>query len=130
MSTRLSSSLVVAALASAISNLALNSAGAQEFTDAQKKIQAVHGAQVKAGKVEPCFGTALKGHNDCSAGLGTTCAGASTVDYQGIDRVEEIHLAGHASESDETGRLLLIDAHDRPVDFDRPARRSRAEAEA
>jgi len=54
-----------------------------EFTDAQKKIQAKHTAQVKAGKVEPCFGTALKGQNDCYAGPGTTCAGTSTADYQG-----------------------------------------------
>lgn len=32
---------------------------------------------------EKCFGVALKGHNDCKAGPGTTCAGTSTVDYQG-----------------------------------------------
>jgi uncharacterized membrane protein len=25
----------------------------------------------------------LKGHNDCKAGAGTTCAGTSKVDYQG-----------------------------------------------
>lgn len=28
-------------------------------------------------------GVALKGNNDCKAGPGTTCAGTSTVDYQG-----------------------------------------------
>jgi uncharacterized membrane protein len=32
---------------------------------------------------EKCFGIALKGQNDCAAGPGTTCAGTSTVDYQG-----------------------------------------------
>ncbi len=32
---------------------------------------------------EKCFGIALKGKNDCKAGAGTTCAGTSTVDYQG-----------------------------------------------
>ena len=32
---------------------------------------------------EKCFGIALKGQNDCAAGAGTTCAGTSTVDYQG-----------------------------------------------
>lgn len=32
---------------------------------------------------EKCFGVALKGQNDCAAGPGTTCAGTSTVDYQG-----------------------------------------------
>ncbi len=33
-----------------------------------------------------------------------------------LDRVQEIHLAGHAPDMDEDGRPLLIDAHDRPVD--------------
>lgn len=35
-----------------------------------------------ADKVK-CFGVALKGKNDCAAGPGTSCAGTSTVDYQG-----------------------------------------------
>ena len=35
-----------------------------------------------AGK-EKCYGIALKGQNDCAAGAGTTCAGTSTMDYQG-----------------------------------------------
>ena len=30
-----------------------------------------------------CYGVALAGQNDCAAGPGTTCAGTSTVDYQG-----------------------------------------------
>ena len=33
-----------------------------------------------------------------------------------LDRVQEIHLAGHARRADERGRPLLIDAHDRPVE--------------
>lgn len=36
-----------------------------------------------AGEKEKCFGVALKGKNDCAAGPGTSCAGTSTVDYQG-----------------------------------------------
>lgn len=32
---------------------------------------------------EKCFGVALAGQNDCAAGPGTSCAGTSTVDYQG-----------------------------------------------
>ncbi|MHA7776388.1 BufA1 family periplasmic bufferin-type metallophore [Roseibium sp. M-1] len=32
---------------------------------------------------EKCYGVSLKGQNDCKAGEGTTCAGTSTVDYQG-----------------------------------------------
>ncbi|MEZ5841409.1 MAG: DUF2282 domain-containing protein [Hyphomicrobiales bacterium] len=36
-----------------------------------------------AGDKEKCFGIALAGQNDCAAGPGTTCAGTSTLDYQG-----------------------------------------------
>ena len=32
---------------------------------------------------EKCFGISLAGQHDCAAGPGTTCAGTSTVDYQG-----------------------------------------------
>lgn len=32
---------------------------------------------------EKCYGVALKGHNDCKAGPGTSCAGTASVDYQG-----------------------------------------------
>ena len=35
------------------------------------------------GEKEKCFGVSLAGENDCAAGPGTTCAGTSTVDYQG-----------------------------------------------
>ncbi len=33
-------------------------------------------------KKEKCFGISLAGHNDCSAGPGTSCAGTSKKDYQ------------------------------------------------
>lgn len=33
--------------------------------------------------MEKCYGVSLAGENDCKAGAGTTCAGTSTVDYQG-----------------------------------------------
>ena len=36
-----------------------------------------------AQDMEKCFGVALAGENGCAAGPGTTCAGTSTVDYQG-----------------------------------------------
>jgi len=36
-----------------------------------------------AQSAEKCYGVALAGQNDCKAGAGTTCAGTSTVDYQG-----------------------------------------------
>lgn len=32
---------------------------------------------------EKCFGIALKAKNDCKAGAGTSCAGTSTINYQG-----------------------------------------------
>ena len=35
------------------------------------------------GEMEKCYGVALAGKNDCAAGPGTSCAGTSTVDYQG-----------------------------------------------
>ncbi|QYX55764.1 DUF2282 domain-containing protein [Roseovarius sp. SCSIO 43702] len=36
-----------------------------------------------AAEQEKCYGVSLAGENDCKAGAGTTCAGTSTVDYQG-----------------------------------------------
>ncbi|PIE09682.1 MAG: hypothetical protein CSA72_11410 [Rhodobacterales bacterium] len=36
-----------------------------------------------AGGKEKCYGVAMAGENGCAAGPGTTCAGTSTVDYQG-----------------------------------------------
>ncbi|MCH1387655.1 MAG: DUF2282 domain-containing protein [Rhodobacteraceae bacterium] len=36
-----------------------------------------------ASTKEKCFGVSMAGQNDCAAGPGTTCAGSSTVDYQG-----------------------------------------------
>lgn len=38
--------------------------------------------QAADGK-EKCYGVSLKGKNDCAAGPGTSCAGTSTIDYQG-----------------------------------------------
>ena len=38
---------------------------------------------VSAQAKEKCYGVSLAGKNDCAAGPGTTCAGTSTVNYQG-----------------------------------------------
>ncbi|MGH6855089.1 MAG: BufA1 family periplasmic bufferin-type metallophore [Aestuariivirga sp.] len=46
-------------------------------------IAAVGAKPVQAADMEKCFGVALKGQNDCAAGEGTSCAGTSTIDYQG-----------------------------------------------
>ncbi len=42
-----------------------------------------HATTATAAEKEKCFGVSLAGQNDCAAGPGTTCAGSSTVDYQG-----------------------------------------------
>ena len=46
-------------------------------------IAGVAATVAKAADMEKCFGVALKGQNDCAAGEGTSCAGSSTLDYQG-----------------------------------------------
>lgn len=40
-------------------------------------------AAAPQGEREKCYGIAARGANDCAAGPGTSCAGTSTVDYQG-----------------------------------------------
>lgn len=40
-------------------------------------------APASAADMVKCYGISLAGQNDCAAGPGTTCAGTSTVDYQG-----------------------------------------------
>ncbi len=58
-----------------------------------------------------CFGVALAGQNDCAAGPGTTCAGTSSVDYQGnswkyvpAGTCEDMDLP-----NDRTGSLTALD---------------------
>ncbi len=64
MDSKTSTTMLAGALAAAI-------AGAGGFADT---------AQAAS---EKCYGIAVAGQNDCAAGPGTTCAGTSTVDYQG-----------------------------------------------
>lgn len=79
--------LVAGAFAAALSSLAVTSASAQQskedFEKMSEKMQQEADKSLKTGKFEKCYGVALKGHNDCEAGAGTTCAATSTVDYQG-----------------------------------------------
>lgn len=65
-----------------------------------------------AASKEKCFGISLAGENDCAAGAGTTCAGTSTVDYQGnawtlVDAgtCAEIDLPKMADGSERKGAL-------------------------
>ena len=52
---------------------------AASITAAMSLAAGTAGAQT----MEKCFGVSLAGKNDCAAGPGTTCAGTSTIDYQG-----------------------------------------------
>lgn len=87
MSNRTLSLLVAGALATAIGSFAAVPANAQMSKAAQEKMMKENQAKtmqaMKTGKFEQCYGVALKGKNDCYAGAGTTCAGTSTVNYQG-----------------------------------------------
>ncbi len=60
-------SFTAGALAAAVAAAAVSTAAAPAWAQAKEK----------------CFGISLAGENDCAAGPGTTCAGTSTVDYQG-----------------------------------------------
>ncbi|MGB0865179.1 MAG: DUF2282 domain-containing protein [Granulosicoccaceae bacterium] len=57
---------------------ALLSAGAAAVALTALSTPAAH-----AAGNEKCYGVALAGQNGCAAGPGTSCAGSSTVDYQG-----------------------------------------------
>jgi uncharacterized membrane protein len=85
MSNRTISVVLAAAFVAAIGSLtAASAAEMSTMSEADMmKMRAKTDKEVKSGKFEKCFGVALKGHNDCYAGAGTTCAGTSTVDYQG-----------------------------------------------
>lgn len=52
------------------------------LTAAAASVAAARLAQADDAK-EKCYGIALKGQNDCAAGEGTSCAGTSTIDYDG-----------------------------------------------
>jgi uncharacterized membrane protein len=85
MSNHTISVVLVGAFVAALGSLAAASAAEMKpMSEADMmKMRAKTDKEVKSGKFEKCYGVALKGHNDCYAGAGTTCAGTSTVDYQG-----------------------------------------------
>jgi len=65
---------------------------------------------------EKCYGVSLAGENDCAAGPGTTCAGTSTVDYQGnawtlvpAGTCTEIELPAMADGTPREGSLEELD---------------------
>ena len=72
-------------------------------------------AATASGSKEKCYG-AFAGQNDCAAGAGTTCAGTSTVDYQGnaCTSVEagtclEIELPNDAADQARMGSLTALE---------------------
>lgn len=88
MSNRTMSVLVAGAFAAAVASLTAPGVLAQgmshqDMEKMMKEKQAETMKSLKTGKFEKCYGVALKGQNDCYAGAGTTCAGTSTVNYQG-----------------------------------------------
>ena len=87
MSNRTISALVAGAFAAAIASVSATSAIAEMSKAEMEKMMMAKQKEtmdsLKSGKFEKCYGVAMKGHNDCFAGAGTTCAGTSTVDYQG-----------------------------------------------
>jgi len=72
---------IAAALAAAVGSASAPVANAASAE--MEKMMKQAGEDIAAGKMEKCYGVALKGQNDCAAGAGTTCAGTSTSDYQG-----------------------------------------------
>ena len=73
-------------------------------------------APAHAQAKEKCYGVSLAGKNDCAAGPGTTCAGTSTVDYQGnawtlVDAgtCTEIELPAMADGTERMGSLEELD---------------------
>ncbi|MEM9320907.1 MAG: DUF2282 domain-containing protein [Pseudomonadota bacterium] len=79
-------------------------------------VAALSAAPANAQAMEKCYGVSLAGANDCAAGPGTTCAGTSTVDYQGnawtlvpAGTCAEIDLPVMADGTERTGSLEELD---------------------
>lgn len=71
----------IAASASALAAAALLASCGSNASQEPSPSGSDQGTKVAA--MEKCYGVALAGKNDCAAGPGTSCAGTSTVDYQG-----------------------------------------------
>ena len=79
---------------------------------------ALTGPPAQAQAKEKCYGVSLAGKNDCAAGPGTTCAGTSTVDYQGNawTLVDTGTCAEFSLPGDRTGSIDPLE-RDNPPDF-------------
>ena len=70
---------------------------------------------VHADANEKCYGVSMAGQNDCKAGAGTSCAGTSTVDYQGnawallpAGTCDKVELPNAADGSARMGSLIEL----------------------
>ena len=107
MSNRMLSALVVGAFAAALCPAAISTASADEMmkpmTEAEMmKMRDTVATEVKGGKMEKCFGIALKGHNDCFAGAGTTCARRQHSGYTLSERMADQHSGPRAEAVDNS----------------------------
>ena len=77
MSNRVMSAIVAGAFWAALGSLSATSVGAAGMMSEadMMKMREMTKKEVASGKMEKCYGVALKGHNDCYAGAGTTCVG-------------------------------------------------------
>ena len=73
---------LAAALAGAAALAACGSANEAPAAGSAADAGEAKTAEAKTEKVK-CYGISLAKKNDCAAGPGTSCAGTSTVDYQG-----------------------------------------------
>lgn len=67
-----------------------------------------------AAAKEKCYGVSLAGQNDCKAGAGTTCAGTSTIDYQG-NAFKMVPAGTCASMELPEGRMGALEELDRDI---------------
>ena len=74
--TALASALIAAASLSACS-------ADKPATPEETSAKAIDKAATELAAQEKCYGIALAKQNDCAAGPGTSCAGTSSIDYQG-----------------------------------------------
>ena len=72
------------------------------------------GTTASAQAKEKCYGIALAGENGCAAGPGTTCAGTSTVDYQG-NAWKLVDAGTCVSMEKEGGRMGSLEPLDRDL---------------
>ncbi|MEL7188690.1 MAG: DUF2282 domain-containing protein [Pseudomonadota bacterium] len=79
--TQLKSSIALAAAAGLVAACSGGADAPAETTEAGTEAEAL--ADAGGGEKEKCFGISKAGENDCAAGPGTSCAGTSTIDYQG-----------------------------------------------